>query len=338
MKPYDILIVGGGITGCTACRKLVDAGKNVLLIEKSDRLGGLCADRIESGIIPVPYYGPHYFHTDDDEVAQFVRDIDPWYEYRHRAMVRGATGKTLLFPLDWESLEWAGYRRPNGQSGTRPDPRTAYEYAVQAMGDPVYREFFSAYTQKQWGRHPTELPASLFGRVPIRDKPLQGGVYFSDKHCGFPLRGWSQWCKMATDGAAVITGQRVRPDMLDVAEHCIWTAPLDELVGSSLPWRRMAFVEADYAGDMAHYDVLNRADIGPVTRSSRYGKRVAHEIPGGDVPCYPDIGDRDAVARADAMRRAVTKNVTIAGRMGEWKYMDMGAAIRRGLDVAHGLL
>jgi len=253
-------------------------------------------------------------------------------------MVRGATGKTLPFPLDWESLELAGYTMPSRNSESNTEPRTAYEYAMQAMGERVYCEFFRSYTQKQWGRHPTEIPASLFGRVPIRDKPLQEGAYFADKHCGFPLRGWSQWCRTATDGATVITGQQARPDMMDMASHCIWTAPLDELVGTSLPWRRMAFVEADYAGDMAGYDVLNRADTGPVTRSSRYGKRVVHEIPGGDVPCYPDIGDREAVARADAMRSAVTKNVTIAGRMGEWRYMDMGAAIRRGLDVAQGLL
>ena len=328
-----MLIVGGGLTGCTAARCLADCGIPVLLVEARSDLGGLCADDGH-----VPRYGPHYFHSDDDHVYGAASQFG-WCEYRHTAVAIGQSGKTLPWPLDRQSLAMHRYSMPEDI----PDPLNMEEAAISVMGRDAYEDFVLHYTRKMWGRDPSQMPASLIRRCAVRDTP---GSFFADRFCGYPTGGWSQWCQSMTDHR-LIEVRTETPYALDMVRGCggvIYTGLIPGAYYHGVrfettpgPWHRASVDVVNLCHDRAHctrMHIMEGAAIG--------------ETPDPDgMPCYAGIpGDDDMAERADhardimgsAMMAATTGPVLFAGRMGLYRYIDMGEAIRSGMDVARAVV
>ena len=329
-----MLIVGGGLTGCTAARHLADCGIPVLLVEARSDLGGLCADDGH-----VPRYGPHYFHSDDEQVY-WAASRYGWQEYRHSAVAIGQSGRALSWPLDRQSLSVHGYSLPEDI----PDPANMEEAAISVMGRDAYEDFVLHYTRKMWGRDPSQMPASLFKRCSVRDAP---GPFFSDRFCGAPVGGWTAWCQSMTDHR-LIDVRTDTPYALDMVRHAagvVYTGLIDGayyhgIRFETIPERHRTNISVDvvnFCHDRTHY-----------TRAQLMEGMAIGETPDPDgIPCYAGIpGDDDMAERADqardimgsAMMAATTGPVLFAGRMGLYRYIDMGGAIRSGMDVARAVV
>lgn len=199
---FDCIIVGSGIAGATAARKLAEErGKKVLVIEKRNHIGGNCYDRRDEYGILVHEYGPHIFHTEDEGVREFLSRFTEWYDFGHEVVAK-VGGKLIPVPFNLNTLHLVcdkekadrleeklikeygrGSRVPIMKLKENPDPD------VREIADYVYKNIFLYYTMKQWGQKPEEISPEVTGRVPVvisRDNR-----YFKDQYQSMPLNGYT---------------------------------------------------------------------------------------------------------------------------------------------------
>lgn len=265
---YDTIVVGSGIAGSTAARKLAEQGnRKVLLIEKRDHIGGNCYDCPDEHGILIHKYGPHIFHTEMEDVWEFLSRFTLWREFRHE-VVAWVEGQYLPVPFNLNTLHLVFGKEKAGRLedklvsaygyGTKVpimELRKNSDTQIHEIADFVYEKIFLKYTMKQWGQIPEEISPEVTGRVPVFISRDNG--YFTDRYQGVPKYGFTILFRNLLDhpNITVMEGTDAR-EVLEFGEgeirlngkpfagELIYTGAVDELFGccyGRLPYRSLKF-------------------------------------------------------------------------------------------------
>ncbi|MEM7189034.1 MAG: FAD-dependent oxidoreductase [Pseudomonadota bacterium] len=362
-----ILIVGAGISGATLARTLAEAGMAVHVIDERDHLAGNChtgADA-ETGVM-VHRYGPHILHTDDDRVWNFLARFAEIMPYRHRVFAV-AQGQAYRLPLNLHTLAQVFGQPFTPQSAQAhverlsegpPDALDFEGRALHLMGRRLYELFFQGYTAKQWGCSPTEIPAAILKRLPIRFS--YDDNYFHHVRQGMPKDGYTALIeKMLLHPRIQISLSCRFEDFADQPRrHLFYTGPIDRFFDfklGRLSYRTLNFEHRYGASDVQGAPVINYCDANvahtritehrhfapwaPTPERSIISIETSREATADDVPFYPVHrgGDLKRLEEYQSMT-ATEPGVTFLGRLGTYRYLDMDQACGEALDCAQAYL
>ncbi|MBD9157678.1 MAG: UDP-galactopyranose mutase [Lachnospiraceae bacterium] len=273
---YDCIIIGSGIAGAAAARVLAEEqGRKVLVLEKKHHIGGNCYDGKDEYGILVHWYGPHIFHTGNEEVYEWLSRFTDWYAFGHEVVAR-VGDKLLPVPFNLNTLKMVyGEEKAAVLEKKLVDTfgfgarvpilklREQQDEDLRAIADYVYENVFLRYTMKQWGQTPEEIDPAVTGRVPVVIS--YDNRYFGDKYQGMPRDGFTpMFEKMLAHPNIEIRTNTNAKDALVISEKegkvllegqefhgtVIYTGPVDELFDcrfGRLPYRTLRF-------DFEHYD------------------------------------------------------------------------------------
>jgi UDP-galactopyranose mutase len=364
MSASRILVVGAGFSGAVIARELVRAGgMKVLVIDERDHVAGNChTERDPQCGVMVYKYGAHIFHTDREDVWNYLRCFGEFGPYIHR--VQASTPRGLLpLPINLATI--------NGFFGKRfsPDeardfigslgdpaivePRNFEEQALKFVGRELYDTFFYGYSKKQWGCEPRELSASVLKRLPVRFN--DDDRYFGDRFQGIPLDGYTAIIERILDdeNIEVKLGTPWRPGMGDEFAHVVFSGPLDAYYGhrfGRLGYRTVFWDCSVHQGDYQGCSVVNYPGMEvPFTRIvehkhfapwEKHGQTAvfteySKETTEADTPFYPKrlAPDKALLAQYLDLARNETR-VSFLGRLATYRYLDMHQVIGEALDFA----
>jgi len=358
-----IVIVGAGLSGAVIGRELAEAGYQVEIVDARDHIAGNChteRDR-ETGVM-VHIYGPHIFHTDDAEVWSYVNNFQTFLPYKNRVKTT-SQGQVYSLPVNLHTINqfFGKTFRPEEARDfieeqadkTIADPQTFEEQALRFVGQDLYEAFFKGYTQKQWGCSPTDLPASILKRLPVRFN--YDDNYFFHKYQGMPENGYTDMIGRILDhpGITVKLGTQFHRDQAADSEHVFYSGPLDGYFGyefGRLGYRTLDFERFTHQGDYQGCAVMNYGDFSvPYTRITEHKHFSPWEEHEGsvcyrefsracgedDIPYYPIRLVKEKEQLAEYVARAEKEgSVTFVGRLGTYRYLDMDVTIREALDTA----
>lgn len=358
---YNYLIVGAGLFGSVFAYEAKKKGKTCLVIDKRDHIAGnIYCEEIEG--INVHKYGAHIFHTSNKKVWEYINQFAEFNNYINSPV---AVYKDELYNLPFNmntfSKMW-GIRTPQEAKEiiekqikelNITEPKNLEEQALSLAGRDVYEKLIKGYTEKQWGRPCTELPAFIIKRLPFRF--IYDNNYFNDRYQGIPMGGYTKIVEKMLDGIDVKTGTdyfefiRENPD---VAEKTVFTGMIDEYFGyklGALEYRSVRFetevLDTDnYQGNA----VVNYTDREvPYTRiiehkHFEFGKQektvisreYSSEWHQGMEPYYPVNDDKNNALFEEYRKLAENEeNVIFGGRLGNYKYYDMDKVIEAALET-----
>jgi UDP-galactopyranose mutase len=358
------LVVGAGFTGSVIARELAEAGFPCDVVDAANYVGGHCAttrDR-ETNIL-YHVHGPHTFHSDDVGTWEYLHRFAKFYPYRHEkfAIVGNEiyeipinlTTIRQFFGRNFSSEEAKAFIVAQSQQPASP-PGNFEEAGLATVGRSLYEAFYKGYTQKQWGRDPKTLPADVFGRVPIRF--TEDRNYFHHMRQGQPLEGYSALIERVVDHPLITLrlGRHFGPDEdRTTYRHTFWTGAIDHFFKFSagrLSYRTLKFEQVRKAGTHQRCAVINYCDQDvPFTRVTEHkhfspwethlSTIVSFEYPGEcgkhDAPYYPvrSPADLELLRAYEDMARQ-RGDVSFAGRLGCYRYMDMDRAVIEALNAA----
>jgi UDP-galactopyranose mutase len=354
---FDWLIVGAGFAGSVLAERLAtQRNERVLLVDRRAHIGGNAYDRYDEAGILMHVYGPHIFHTNSDDVVNYLSQFTRWHPYEHRVLAQvddtrypipiNRTTVNRLFGLTLKTDEEveAFYR-------TRAEPidpiRTSEDVIVSRVGRELYEKFFRHYTRKQWGLDPSELDRSVTSRVPIRTN--EDDRYFDDRFQAMPRDGYTRLFEKMLNRPQIKT--LLNTDFSEIRHEIsyrrlIYTGPIDEFFGhrfGRLPYRSLRFehqtLEQEWRQPVA---VINYPQEEPYTRITEYkhltGQKapkttITYEYPSaqGD-PYYPVPNDTTAsiYRQYDALAHA-TENTWFVGRLATYRYYNMDQVVAQAL-------
>lgn len=371
MKKFDYLIVGSGLFGATFAFRAKNVGKCCLVIDKRPYLGGnVYCEKIEG--INVHKYGAHIFHTSNKDVWNFVNSLVEFNRYTN-SPVANYKGRLYSLPFNMNTFyQMWGVVNPKeaiakieGQKSEAiaalqgREPVNLEEQALTLVGKDIYEKLIKGYTEKQWGRSCTELPAFIIRRLPVR--LIFDNNYFNDKYQGIPIGGYNKLIGKLLDGVECKTGvdffQSEYKDWQKYADKLVYTGAIDEFYGyqfGKLDWRTVRF-ETEIL-DLANYQgnaVVNYTEREiPFTRviehkhfemfgqevydcpKSVISREYSMEYSCGMEPYYP-VNSKDNNKLADKYRVMAAKesNIIFGGRLAEYKYYDMAPIIEQVLSM-----
>ena len=371
MFKYDYLIVGSGLFGATFANKALQAGKRCLVIDRRAHLGGnVYCDFVEG--IHVHTYGAHIFHTSNKEVWDFVNSLVSFNRYTN-SPIANYKDKYYNLPFNMNTFyQMWGVRTPQeaqdeicrqrlviSRQLNGREPRNLEEQALLLVGKDIYEKLIKGYTEKQWGRPCTELPAFIIRRLPLRF--VYDNNYFSDLYQGIPVDGYNALIDKLLEGVET----RVNCDFFEnreelcvLAKKMVYTGPIDQFYDyrfGKLEYRTVRF-ETEVL-DTPNYQgnaVINYTDREtPFTRIiehkhfESFGQAVydnpktvisreySTEWQPGMEPYYPVNDTRNAALYAQYKALAEKEtNVLFGGRLAEYKYYDMAPTIEQALCLA----
>lgn len=371
MPRYDYLIVGSGLYGATFAYRAKMAGKRCLIIERRSHTGGnVYCEQVEG--INVHKYGAHIFHTSNREVWDFVNNFVEFNRYTN-SPVANYKGELYNLPFNMNTFHqmWGittpqqaqakieEQRREALEALQGREPQNLEEQALTLVGRDIYERLIKEYTEKQWGRLCTELPAFIIKRLPVRF--VFDNNYFNDKYQGIPIGGYNKLIDALLEGTDVMTDtdffSSPYRDWRKFADRLVYTGPLDQYFGyahGKLSWRTVSFktrteATANYQGNAvvnytSHQEPYTRviehkhfesfgADIyaNPHTVVS---EEYSVEYQEGMEPYYPVNDERNnqlaALYRAMA---AEEDGVIFGGRLAQYRYYDMAPVIEEVLRL-----
>lgn len=370
---YDWLIVGTGLFGAVFAHEMQEAGKKCLCIDKREHPGGNIYTEEKSGI-RIHKYGAHIFHTSDRTIWEYVNRFAEFNHYVNSPIaVYGDEIYNLPFNMNTFSKMW-GIRTPdearavierqkqeaanelNAAGGTdKREPANLEEQALSLVGRDVYEKLVKGYTEKQWGRSCTELPAFIIRRLPVR--LTYDNNYFNDRYQGIPIGGYTQIVEKLLGGIEVRLGVTYREfikNTADTFDRVLYTGMIDEYYDycfGELQYRSLRFEEEvlEGCGNYQGNAVVNytKREV-PYTRiiehkHFEFGTQpdtvITREYPSdwhrGDEPYYPvNDGANGKLYEKYAELAAAEKNVIFGGRLGQYKYYDMDKVIAEALKMA----
>lgn len=370
-KKYNYLIVGSGLFGATFAYRSKQAGKRCFVIDKRSHLGGnVFCENVEG--INVHKYGAHIFHTSNKEVWDFVNSIVPFNRYTN-SPIANFKGKLYNLPFNMNTFyQMWGVTTPEAAQAkieeqkadaiqvlNGREPQNLEEQALTLVGKDIYDKFIKEYTEKQWGRKCSELPAFIIRRLPLRF--AYDNNYFNDRYQGIPIGGYNKLIEGFLDGIETKTCidffHSEYKDWKKYADKLVYTGPLDEYFGFSLgrlDWRTVSFktrVEntPNYQGNAVvnytshevpytrviehkHFEMFGQ-EVYDCPRTV-ISKEFSTEYKEGMEPYYP-VNDAHNNSLADAYRDLAyqEKNVIFGGRLAEYKYYDMAPIIEKVLSM-----
>jgi len=359
-KPYDYLIVGAGYAGSVLAERLASQhGARILLIDRRPHIGGNAYDEKNAAGILYHKYGPHIFHTNSEQVVEYLSQFTEWRPYEHRVLARvrdqlvpipiNRTTLNRLFGLDLAADDQAA-----GYLASRAEPvadiRTSEDVVVNAVGRELYELFFRGYTRKQWGLDPSELDKQVTSRIPTRTNT--DDRYFTDTFQAMPLHGYTAMFERMLDHPLI--EKRVGTDFKDlkadakqIAGHIIYSGPVDEYFDfrfGRLPYRSLRF-DHQTLDEERHQPVAvvnyPSEDV-PYTRVTEYkhltGQEharttITYEYPSAEGdPYYPVPREENQALykRYEALADA-TPGVTFVGRLATYRYYNMDQIVGQAL-------
>jgi UDP-galactopyranose mutase len=364
MSKGNFLMVGAGLSGAVIGRQLAEAGHTITIVDSRSHIGGNChTERDADTGVMVHIYGPHIFHTDDEQVWEYVNKFARFMPYKNRVKTT-SRGQVFSLPVNLHTINQFFDRtmRPdeardfitNEQADTSiDDPQTFEEQAMRFVGKDLYEAFFKGYTMKQWGCHPSELPASILKRLPVRFN--YDDNYFFHKFQGMPEEGYTAMIAGILDHPGITVHldtvfDRAQGENYD---HVFYSGPLDGYFGyelGRLGYRTLDFERFTYEGDYQGCAVMNYGEVDvPHTRITEHKHFSPWESHEGsvcyrefsraagpeDIPYYPIRQVAEKALLGDYVRLAeAARGVTFVGRLGTYRYLDMDVTIREALDTA----
>ena len=364
---YNYLIIGSGLFGATVSYILKSKGYKCLVIDKRPHIGGNVYTEDVKGI-QVHKYGAHIFHTSNKRVWDFVNSFVEFNRYTN-APVANHKGKLYNLPFNMNTFYqmWgvttpaeamARINEERQEMAHVTEPANLEEQAISLVGRSIYEILIKAYTEKQWGRKCTELPAFIIKRLPLRF--TFDNNYFNDRYQGIPIGGYTQLIERMLEGIEV----RLSTDYFEdrtafdrMADRIIYTGEIDRFFDyryGHLAYRTVRF-ETELLEGVSNYQgnaVVNYTDgETPYTRIIEHkhfefgqqpdtviSKEYSKEWQPGDEPYYPvnDAVNSALYARYKALADAQEK-VLFGGRLAEYRYYDMHQVIERAMDLANKL-
>lgn len=368
MKHYDYLFVGAGLFSATLAYEALKRGKRCLVLEKRAHIGGNIYTENVNGI-NVHKYGAHIFHTDNREVWNFVNQFSEFNRYTNCPVANyNGTLYNLPFNMNTFSKIWSDVITPEDAQKRIAEqasemagktPQNLEEQAISLVGRDIYERLIKGYTEKQWGRKCTELPASIIKRLPVR--LIFDNNYFNDRYQGIPMGGYTQIIEKMLSGCDIQLNTDFFDDKekwLSCADKIIYTGTIDKFFDyqfGELEYRSLSF-ETEILGktNFQGNAVINYTDAEtPFTRIIEHKhfepeNRVAmektvtiitREYPAtwkqGDEPYYAVNDECNSALYAKYKELADAQNkVIFGGRLGMYKYFDMDDTILAAWDLA----
>ena len=358
---YDYLIVGSGLFGSIFAYEAGKKGKQCLVVEKRDHIGGNIYTKEVEGI-QVHQYGAHIFHTSNREVWEYVQQFAEFNRYTN-SPVANYKGEIYNLPFNMNTFNklW-GVVTPAEAKAKIEEQAAAYrtehpanleEQALNLVGKDIYEKLIKGYTEKQWGHRATELPPEIIKRLPVRY--IYDNNYFNDIYQGIPIGGYTAMIEKMLAKAEVRLGVDYleHKDELDaLAEKVVYTGPVDAYYGyqfGELEYRSVSFEtevldQPNYQGNA----VVNYTEYEvPYTRiiehkHFEFGTQdktvISREYPAawkkGDEPYYPVNNEKNNMLYHSYEELAKEeKKVIFGGRLGTYKYMDMHHVVAEALRV-----
>ncbi len=360
-------IAGAGFSGAVIARELALAGHQVVVFESRDHVAGNCHTERDPGSgVMVHRYGPHIFHTGNERVWSYVNRFATMMAYDHRVRTT-VGGRVYSLPVNLmtinqlfdTALSPAQAREfiAEQADSTIDEPRNFEEQALRFMGRKLYEAFFLGYTRKQWGLEPTEIPAAVLKRLPLRFSYADS--YFDHPHQAIPRDGYTAVVEAILDTPGVevrLSTPYTEADRGDF-DHSIWTGPLDAWFDyrfGRLGYRTLDFEEIRGEGDLVGCPVMNFGDLDvPHTRIAEHKhfapwethhqtvcfRETSRLAAPDDIPYYPIRLAEDKSLLGTYLQAARDEpDVTFVGRLGTYRYLDMDVTIGEALTAADGIL
>lgn len=362
MKKYDYLVVGAGLFGATFANLAYKDGKKVLVIDRRNHVAGnIYTENIEG--INVHKYGAHIFHTDYKDVWEYVNSFVEFNRYTNSPIARiGNEIYNMPFNMNTFSKIWDDVFTPEDavrhieeeKKEIVGEPKNLEEQAISLVGRSIYEKLIKGYTEKQWNRPCTELPAFIIKRLPVR--LIYDNNYFNDKYQGIPIGGYTKLVANMLDGIEVKLNSNFFDNIEEyksIADKIVYTGPIDEYFDYSLgrlDWRSLKFetkvldeknfqgnAVVNYTGHEVDYTrVIEHKHFEFDSESSK--TVVTYEYPADyedGMEKYYTINDDKNNELADKYRELTLKesNVIFGGRLAEYKYYDMDDVIKSAFDI-----
>ncbi|MBP5502198.1 MAG: UDP-galactopyranose mutase [Bacteroidales bacterium] len=364
MSKYHYVIVGSGLYGCVFAYLAKQAGKKCLVVEKRNHLGGNAyCDNIEG--INVHKYGAHIFHTSNKEVWNFVNQFAEFNRYTN-SPIANYKGRLFNLPFNMNTFyQMWGVTTPEQaisiieqqkKSANIGEPENLEQQAISLVGKDIYETLIKGYTEKQWGRKCTELPAFIIKRLPLRF--TFNNNYFNDRFQGIPLGGYNKIIKALLEGIDTETGVDFfdhRTHYEQIAEKIVFTGCIDKYYNytfGKLEYRSLKFETQTI--DTQNYQ--GNAVVNFTDRETPYTRIIEHkhfepenpvyfndktvitkefpmEFNGSNDPIYPvnNQQNTDIYNKYKALSMQ-EHNVIFGGRLAEYKYYDMDKVIEKALS------
>ena len=359
----DALVVGAGFSGSVVSRELSRAGKKVVLIDKRPHIAGNAYDTRDQHGVMIHTYGPHIFHTNSQDVFNYLSSFTKWRPYEHRVLA-SVDGQLLPIPINIDTvnrlyglnLDEEGLKAYFESVRDPRDPiRTSEDAIVNIVGWDLYKKFYKGYTNKQWGLDPSELFASVAARVPVRTN--HDDRYFTDTHQAMPLDGYTEMFSRMLDhpGITIRLGveyQSIRHEY--TPKHLVYTGPIDEYFDfcfGRLPYRSLFFEHehlptvkkfqqvgtVNYPND---HEYTRITEFKHLTGQEHSGTSIVREYPKAEGdPYYPiPRPENDELFKRYKKLAEKEKGVTFVGRLAQYRYYNMDQVVGAALSASKSIL
>lgn len=359
----EIIIIGAGISGAVLAQKYAAIGKKVLVIEKRDHIAGNCYDYIDDNGILVSKYGAHLFHTNEEQVWDYVNRYCDWYPWEHK-VVAMVNDKLVPIPVNITTVnevfkeniaseeEMAAWLEKNRVPFDVP--ANGREAALNKVGPVLYEKMFRHYTKKQWDKYPEELDASVLDRIPVRTN--YDDRYFSDTYQALPKGGYTKLFEAILDHPNIEV--LLDTDFFDIKdevsgyEKLFYTGPIDRFfefkhsLEDKLEYRSINFVSETVDAEFFQQSSVvnypgNEVDFTRIIEYKHFGSQQSEKTTivkeyttdEGD-PYYPVPNAKNQLIYEKYKRDAeALVDVYFVGRLANYKYFNMDQAFKNALDL-----
>ena len=353
---FDWLIVGAGFAGSTLAERIAaQRGESVLLIDRRNHIGGNAYDCYDDAGILIHKYGPHIFHTNSEQIVDYLSQFTAWRPYEHRVLSR-VDGKLLPIPINLDTInklydldltseqleQFFAERREQVD-----EIRTSEDVVVSTVGRELYEKFFRGYTRKQWGVDPSELSKSVTSRIPTRTN--RDDRYFTDTFQAMPLHGYTRMFEKMVKHPKIKV--MLQTDFREIKDHIkfnrlVFTGPVDEFFDfryGKLPYRSLRFdhriVDQENFQPVA---VVNYPQTEDYTRITEYKHLTGQVAPKTSLTYeYPsDVGDpyypvpraeNEALYKKYEALANARDDVWFVGRLATYRYYNMDQVVGQAL-------
>jgi UDP-galactopyranose mutase len=364
---YNYLIVGSGLYGAAFAQQAKQAGKSVLVIDKRPNIAGnIYTEQIEG--IHVHKYGAHIFHTNNKKVWDYITRFAEFNRFTN-SPVANYHGELYSMPFNMYTFnkmwgvvtpeEAAAKIEEQKREAGITEPKNLEEQAISLVGRDIYEKLVKGYTEKQWGRSCTELPAFIIKRLPVRF--TFDNNYFNALYQGIPIGGYTKLVEHMLNGIEVRLGVDYlehKAELDALAEKVIYTGPIDAYFDyqlGALEYRSVRFEtevldKPNFQGNAAvnytdretpwtriiehKWFEFGKDEFGNDLPKTVISREYSSEWRPGDEPYYPVNDEKNSKLYAEYRKLADTEdNIIFGGRLGEYKYYDMDAVIASALDL-----
>lgn len=359
---FDYLIVGAGFAGSVVAERMARKfGRKVLVVDRRSHIGGNAYDHYNADGILVHRYGPHIFHTNSEQVFNYLSQFTGWRHYEHRVLA-SVDNKLVPVPINLETvnrlydLQLTSDQLPSFFAG-RAEPKlqikTSEDVVVSRVGRDLYEKLFRNYTRKQWGKDPSELDAQVTARIPVRTN--SDDRYFTDEYQAMPRFGYTRMFENMLDHPNITL--ELGCDYRDVIgkvsyRELVYSGPIDEFFHfrfGKLPYRSLRFqhetLPTEFLQPVAVINYPNEhaytriTEFKHLTGQSHAKTSIVYEFPASEGdPYYPVPTPEHAELYGKYSQLAqTTPGVHFVGRLGTYRYYNMDQVIAQALTLCRRL-